>query len=1044
MSWAQQRLWFIDQFAPNTPIFNESCAVQLNSPVNIDALRRSLNEVIRRHATLRTTFDEVDGEPVQIVAPSLTVDIALVDVRGSPPNERDSKVRRLATVEAARPFDLRRGPLVRTFLYRLDSSRYVFFLCTHHIVCDGWSLGILQTELSALYSAFLENRRSPLKDLPLSYTDFAMWQRRSLRATTFSQQCAYWREKLRDVPRLELWIDHPRPSVQGFRGSREPVLIGPATRARLERFSEVEGATLFMTLLATFKALLYRHTGQDDIVVGVPVANRNHKDVEGLIGHFVNTLVLRTKLSGSITYREVLRRVRDTALGAYDNQDVPFEAVVQELNPPRDPSRHPLFQVAFQVFKAPKLITNLTPGLTAFDVQPPIAKFDLRLDLLDSGTSLDGFIEYDADLFEATTMRRMAGHFRTLTDAALSAPDILIADLQILQQSAIRQIMNAARPDTELTPEPRCVDEIVGERARECPHLIAVTDGVRSITYGELTRRAGCVAHALSSMSVDRDTAVAIYLERSMESIVATLGVLKAGGAFLPIDTEYPQARVQLLLEDCSPAVVITTATLRPRLPDCAPVLLIEELSHGENLRDGRRNSLDQLAYIIYTSGSTGRPKGVMVTHRGIPRLAVRANYISIDARDRLAQVANYCFDAAIFEIFGALFNGAELVIAPKEIVLSPDKFERFLTEQGITVLFLTTELFHRLAREKPSMFRSLKWLLFGGSATDARIVRAVRSSGVTAKMLNMYGPTECTTFATFFDAAQTREEHTTVPIGRPISGTEAYVLDRNGHLVPQGVPGELCIGGQGLARGYLNHAQLTAERFRMHTLPDGRALRLYRTGDRVRWSHTGNLEFLGREDDQIKIRGFRVELGEIESVIVQSPFCLQCAVVYRDVPTGDTNLIAYIVPNSAARLAGAPVAVASIRSLVRERLPDYMVPSGYVLVEAMPVGANGKIDVLSFPQPSDAVRTNEVIAPATRLERAIAEVWEETLERIDIGVQDNFFEVGGHSLLLIRLRSKLQQKLDREIQIIDLFRYPTIRRLAAALSGETYGGGAV
>ncbi len=900
LSFAQQRLWFLDQFAPGNPYYNVNSEVRLRFPVNRQALEKSFNEVARRHEILRTRFESIDGSPVQLITETIHLPLPSFDLRSLPEAERAHEAMRIATEEARRPFDLAHGPLVRTTLVQLGADDYFFLLNMHHIVSDGWSMEVFAKEISALYQAFCFGQPSPLPDLPIQYADFAVWQRKLLTGEVLDRQVSYWRNQLRDLPTLRLPTDRPRPDAMSYRGARWPIVIPGLLCAKLKKLSQTEEATLFIVLLAAFQTVLHRYSGDDDIVVGAPIANRNRGEIEGLIGFFVNTLVMRTDMSGDPTFRELLRRVRQTSLDAYAHQDLPFEKLVDELHPERDLSRNPLFQVCFQLF-------NVRDVSNHAQVPEPVdagtAKFDLRFDLLLSPSSLGGFLEYSTDLFDESTIVRMAGHFLTLLEAIARDPNERISQLQLLNPAEQNQLLFQWNENRSDYPRDKCIHQLFEAQVERTPETIALIFGNEQLSYRDLNRRANRLAGYLKSKGIGPNAPVGVLLDRSVNMIVAQLGILKAGGAYVPMDPEYPEERLAFILADSGARLLLTRKALQGRLREqTVEVISIDGDLVGNTCENNLANeaSGDTLAYSMYTSGSTGKPKGIGVPHRAISRLVCNTNYISLGPSDRVAQASNASFDAATFEIWGALLHGACLVGVPKDVLLSPPELESLLKQQKITTLFLTTDLFNQLTNQAPAMFQTLRTLLFGGAAVNPRNVRQVLKHGRPERLLHVYGPTESTTFASWYEAKDVAEDATTIPIGRPISNTQLYVLDRSGNPTPIGVAGELHIGGDGLALGYVNNAELTAERFIANPFVTGAFL--YRTGDEARYRSDGNIEFLGRLDRQVKVRGFRIELKEIESIILSHPLVADAAVLAREDVFGDKRLTAYVVPSRGKR----------------------------------------------------------------------------------------------------------------------------------------------
>ena len=910
LSFAQQRLWFLDQLVPGNPFYNIFSPLPIQFAVNVDLLRRCLNEIVGRHEPLRTTFASVEGKPVQVIAPSLQLDLPVTDLSSLPAGARHAEAYRLATEEARTPFDLANGPVIRAKLLRLDLQDYILLLSMHHIVSDGWSLGILFQELGTLYMSFAAGQPSPLPELPIQYADFAVWQRGWLQGGVLDNQLSYWRRQLTGLPKLDLPADRPRPAMPSFRGSTFPLHVPAGLTVSLKRLSGEHEATLFMTMLAAFQALLHHYTGQDDIAIGSPVANRNRSEIEGLIGFFVNSLIMRTDFSGDPTFAEVLAQVRETALEAYANQDLPFEILVEELQPDRDLSRNPLFQVIFQLMSAPTGASGTGasggnaaagPATAPVNIQTGTAKFDLNITLWESPEGVAGGIEYNTDIFDLATIARMAGHYHTLLHGIVANPDQRISQLPIPTEAEKRQILvdwNATQTDF---PRDRPLTSIFEDQVAAQPDAPAVMYGENRLTYAELNHRVNQLAHHLRSLGVGRESRVGICLERSPDMIVAVMGVAKAGGAYVPLDADYPKERITFMISDTGPQALITQEKFRERLPEGLADII--SLDRDEQLlaqcpleNPAPVTGSEDLAYVMYTSGSTGIPKGVCVPWRGIGRLVLNTDYVRLGRADRIAQVSNFSFDAATFEIWGTLLNGGQLIGIPKDVMLSPPDFAGALASSRITVMFLTSALFNQMAREYPEAFQTVRTLLVGGEALEPKWVRRVLDAGAPQRLLNAYGPTETTTFAVCHLIQTVPSAATNVPIGRPISNTTVYILNKYGQPVPAGVPGELYIGGPGVARGYWNRDELTAERFVSNPFGADTNGLLYRTGDLCRYLADGSIEFVSRLDNQVKIRGYRIEPGEIEACLSQHPEVKDAVVLAREDTPGDRRLVAYIV----------------------------------------------------------------------------------------------------------------------------------------------------
>lgn len=904
-SYAQQRLWILDQLVPGNPFYNMFSLLPLRVQ-NVATLERAVNEIVSRHETLRTTFSTIDGQPVQVIAPTLKLTIPVVDLRGLPSTEQLARVQRLTQEEACRPFDLARGPLLRATLVRQEDTEATLLLTIHHIVSDGWSMAVFFRELTTLYQSYMTRRSASLPQLSLQYADFAVWQRNWLKGEVLDQQLNYWRQQLEGVPFLRLPTDRPRPLVKNYRGARLPVKLPGTLVRRLRSISLSEGATLFMTLLAAFQLLLYRYTEQADVAVGSPIAGRNRGEIEDLIGFFVNTLVLRTDLSGDPSFRELLKRVRSVATAAYEHQDLPFEMLVEMLQPERDLGRNPLFQVIFQLLNTPSFFDGASSHevaaiSTAAATHSGTAKFDLEFSLFESPHGLLGHFEYSTELFDESTVARMAVHFETLLESIVASPDTNISQLTFLTAGERELVVSTWNQTCRQYPRDLCVHTLVESQVRRAPDSIAIVDGEEQWTYRALDQRANTLANRLRSLGAGPGSLVAVCMERSAEMIAALLAVLKSGAAYVPLDPEYPKMRIAFMLADTEACVLMTERQFVGRLPEHNAVILLdaEDESSDEECASPAAPTASDLAYVMYTSGSTGRPKGVCIPHRAINRLVLNTNYVTLGPSDRLGHISSPSFDAATFEIWGALLLGGRIVVIPKDVVLSPVEFGEEIRCQGVTAMFLTSALFNQLASDNPRMFQTMRYLLVGGSAVDPNWAHEVLEKGAPDRLLNGYGPTESTTFAACYHIQDVPDGATTIPIGRPIANTQLYILDPHLAPVPVGVPGELYIGGDGLAQGYLRRVSLTEEKFVPHPFADDPEARLYKTGDLVRWRGTGDIEFLGRMDEQVKVRGFRVELGEIEAELGQHPTVQEAVVVARADAHGDKRLVAYVVPRA-------------------------------------------------------------------------------------------------------------------------------------------------
>ena len=1043
LSFAQQRLWFIDQLDPGNSVYNFPVAVRLRGSLNLEALEWSLNEIVRRHEVLRTTFSMVDGQPFQVVAPRLTITVLIVNLRELSETERENEVQRLAIEEAKRPFDLAKGPLLRATVLQLAADEQVGLLTMHHIVSDGWSTGILIREMAVLYQAFCSGNSSPMSDLPIQYADFACWQRKWLQGAVLQTQLDYWKQQLSDTPPLlELPTDHPRPVVQTFRGGEQSLRLPKALGNALSSLSRHEGATLFMTLLAAFKVLLRGYTSHDDVVVGTPVANRNRLEIEGLIGFFVNALVLRTDLSGNPTFRELIRRVREVCLSAYVHQDLPFERLVEELHLVRDLSRNPLFQVMFVLQNAPLRAVDL-PGLT---LTPVVAgggttHFDLTLHITDTEQGLLATVAYNTDLFDATTITRMLRHFQTLLDAIVKGPEQRLSELSLLTDAERLQVLEEWNDAQTDYISASCIHQLFEAQVERTPDAIALVFENEHLTYRELNGRANQLAHRLRKMNVGPEVPVGVCLERSSEMVIGLLGILKAGGVYLPLDPAYPKQRMTFMLEDSRTSVLLTQKRLRAGLAEQRARIVCLDSDWEPIARESDENPInlcqrENLAYIIYTSGSTGQPKGVLVSHGSIADHCREAQrYYELDPSDRVLQFASMSFDLSLEQILPTLIVGARLVVV-REIWRAAE-FHKKGAELGLTVLNLPTGYWQELVREwagvpEPDLGKQYRLFVVGGDTMLPEDLSLWQQTPLRSiRLINAYGPTEAAITATAFEIATRPAERVTlhrVPIGRPLANRELYILDRHCNPVPIGVPGELHIGGMSLARGYQNRPDLTAEKFIPDPFSKRAGARLYKTGDLARYLPDGNIEYLGRTDHQVKIRGFRIELEEIEAALAQHPSVRQTIIATQQDLPGEKLLVAYVVVDR----EHAPTA-ADLRTFLKEKLPEYMVPAIFMLLDSFPTMPNGKVDRRALPKPDQArpEMGKTFVAPRDDLELQLTSLWEEALSIRPIGVTDNFFELGGHSMLAVRLFALIDKRLGKKLPLAALFRGATVEDLA-------------
>ena len=1046
LSYAQERLWFLSRLEPESPVNNRPFALRHRGPLEAGILERVLCKIIERHEILCTTVFEKAGIPVQKIAAAWSVRLMEKDFSKILPSEKSELVDAFIVAETRKPFDLAVGPLLRATLLRLDTHDHVLLVVVHHMLFDGWSAKVFADEIETLYTGYVENKAPSLPDLPIQYADYAHWQRAAFDSGRMTNHLNYWEKTLKNAPpELALPKSRPKVGAQAWEGVQRSCLLPSALTASLRNLGNRDGATLFMVLLAAFNALLYRYSNQEDIVVGVPVAGRTAPKTENLIGFFVNTLALRNDLSGNPSFRQFLGRVKQTVLDAISHQETPFEKVISQLNPDRVLNRSPLFQVWFNFENFPRRGDQAgTPAWEELEFDPGVAPFAIDLEISEKGGGLSCKLTVNRAIFDVETAERMLGHYATLLAGIAEAPDQLLSDLPLMTEPECRRIAEEWNRIGRVYSPDRCIHRLFEEQAARNPEGTAVSFGNCHLTYGELNTRANRLAHFLIRLGVGPDLRVAMGMERGIELIVGMLAVLKAGGAYVPLDPEYPDDRLSHMLNDCAPVALLTQAGLKEKWKRFGPGIQVIELDSDTELWSGCSSAnpgagepgliSQHLAYVIYTSGSTGTPKGVMVTHHNVVRLfkATEA-WFSFNDRDVWTLFHSYAFDFSVWEIWGALLYGGRLVVVPRDTSRSPQDFYSLLCREKVTILNQTPGAFRQLAAAQAGTPQAhfLRKVIFGGEALDVSTLRPwyERNDPRNTELVNMYGITETTVHTTYRPLQPADVDHRGgSPIGVRIPDLRIYILDPRGNPVPVGITGELYVGGSGVARGYLNLPELTAERFITDPFSGRTDARIYKTGDLGRWLPDGSIEYLGRNDFQVKIRGFRIELGEIEACLRSVAGIREAVVLAREDRPGERRLVAYYTLKDTAE---AP-ALDTLRGCLASRLPDYMLPSAYVAMEHFPLTPNGKTDCKAFPAPeAKAYATRTYEPPAGEREEILAKVWSELLGVDRIGRRDHFFELGGHSLMATRIISRLLRDHGITIPLRAMFEHPTISSLA-------------
>ncbi|HEV7551579.1 MAG TPA: amino acid adenylation domain-containing protein, partial [Candidatus Angelobacter sp.] len=1055
-SFAQQRLWFIDQLTPGRATYNIPGALRIRGELDVEVLERALKEVARRHETLRTYFATVHGEPQQVIEEQVKVQLPALDLTSIPTEkEREAEAMRLAREEAQQPFNLKQAPLMRAKLLRLNAREHVLLVTMHHIISDGWSAGVLIEEVTVLYGAFSTGQRSPLPELPIQYADYTMWQREWLEGGVLEEQLAYWKQQLAEVSILQLPTDRPRPIAQGQSGANSDVVIAENAAQQLKKLAEQQGTTLFMVLLAAFQTLLFRYSGQHDIAVGTPVAGRgNSSETEKLIGFFINTLALRADFSGAPSFMELLHRTKEVTLEAYAHQDVPFERLVEVLSPERNLGSTPIFQAMITLQNLPQRDVRLGSAvLQPFaTVDNGTSKVELSLLLGEDGAGgLAGALQYNTDLFDAATINRMIRHYSLLLSSIIADPHAPVHSLGMLNAEERRMLLE----DYNATAAPIPENTVIGrfeEQVDRTPTATAVRCGEVALSYQELDQRANQLAHHLKEMGVGAEMLVGICLNRSLDMVVALLGVLKSGASYVPLDPSYPVERLGFMLEDAQIPVLVTESSLRGSLP-IAMVQIVsmdedwQELSGKATSRVDSNIQGSNLAYVIYTSGSTGQPKGVGVTHQGMINYLTWAGQVYGTSLGSGSPVhSSLAFDLTVTSIYPVLLSGGCLEVLSQSSGM--EELAQQLETSDYSLLKLTPShlrMLSLLLEKSGKGKQGARALVIGGEALRYADLELWRKLGSRTRLINEYGPTETVVGSTIYEV-QEESQAGEVPVGKPIANTGIYVLDTNLEVTPVGLPGELYIGGAGLARGYVNRPGLTAERFIPNPYREPGA-RMYSTGDLARWRNDGNLEYLGRNDQQVKIRGFRIELGEIEATLQEHGGVRQAVVIAREDQPGEKRLVAYVVPETGGEekerekgIRREELEMSQLREYLQGKFPEYMVPSAYVRLEKLPLNHNGKIDRKKLPQPDENTRGHEYVGPRNPTEETLCRLWQEVMRVERVGIHDNFFTLGGHSLMAVQVISRIKSAFAVEMPLSVLFTVPTVARMAehiAAANGR-------
>ena len=1044
LSFAQERLWFLERFQPGSTPYKTTRVFQIVGSLNVAILKKSLSEIVRRHQVLRTVFTMYNQRPTQSIVSDFLLNIPVIEIQGLSDCKKEMQIHQMITDELERSFDLETAPPLRISLLYLEEKKHILLLTMHHVIYDGWSLGIFWKELTELYKAFLDDKPSPLAEISIQYADYAHWQRQWMKGDILESQLRYWKKKLTGIsPFFSLPTDMPRPSVQSFQGKVELFQIDSHTTNALKRLSRKSGVTLFTTLLSVFKILLYRYTNQQDVVVGTPIAGRSHKETMSLIGFFINTLVLRTDLSGNPNFTQLLDRVSSTVLDAYTHQHLPFEKLVEELKPERSLSYSPLFQIMFILQNTPETVLELSNlNVEQYKLERVSAKFDLTMSIKETENTLVGEIEYSTDLFKKQTIEQMSMHYKTLIEAVIAEPNQHICSLPLLTSPERYQLLTKWNNTEVNYVEEKCIHELFESQVEQTPDSTAIVFEDKCLTYQNLNYRANQLANYLKKLGVGLDVLVGICVDRSLEMLVGLLGVLKAGGAYIPLDPAYPKERLAFTLKDSRISFLLTQQQLVQKLPTYKGQIVCLD-AHWEAISQENRDNpdckakLSNLAYMIYTSGSTGNPKGVLITHHSLSNFMQSMRFMpGLTDKDILLAVTTVSFDIAALELYLPLIVGARIVLASRQDISDGSRILKMIVNNAVTVMQATPTGWQLLLNAGWDSKHRLK-ILCGGEALSRKLASQLLERSIS--VWNLYGPTESTIWSAIHRVESQKQEtfskNFTESIGRPIANTQFYILDSHLQPVPVGIPGQLYIGGHGLALGYFNRPELTASKFVSNPFSNNPEARLYKTGDLARYLHGGNIEFLGRLDYQVKIRGFRIELGEIEAILTQHFSIKQAVVIVKD-DSENKFLIAYVVFHQPKQ----PLTTKELRNFLKQKLPEYMIPAVFVFLEALPLTPNGKVDRLSLPTSNFYKREldDSFVSPSNTIELMLVDIWETVLNTRPISIQENFFEIGGHSLLAISLLSEIRRKFGKSFSPITFFQNPTIEQMADIIRKST------